>query len=148
MTTANELLAACEERVGDRTQLLVTADFFAENDNPKWERVMRWMAEYDKHPYRSDPSVWTWTCYGGLCGERFNCGTAHALPNTLRKRMGFREWKSYYKWVDAVEALATALEEGWVECVGDPTQVEPEAIAEMEAHSREVLAYLQREGLL
>lgn len=138
MTTEKEILAACEERIGDLTQLLVAADWMAEHNEPVMEAALRWMAKWQKWPKLLTPDDideihppdrrttspvrhFMWTCYGGLCGPRFNDTTAHALPRELCKPMKYVEWKCYQSWTKAVEALAAALKVGDVECVGDPT---------------------------
>lgn len=144
----DSILAACEERAGDRTQLLVAADYFAEAGDPKWEQVMRWMAEYDKRPLppTKTESYWMWTCYGGLCGPRFGNGVAHTLPRAVCKRIGFWEWQCYQSWTEAVEVLAAALEQGWVECVGDPTKVDAESEAELDKQAEELINQLRAIG--
>lgn len=146
MTDRTSILAACEDRLGDRTQLLVAADWFAESGEPAMETACRWMAEYDKHPslgYR----FWLWTCFGGLCGPVFKNGVAHALPRRICRRIGFWEWKGFKTYEVAVEVLAKALVEGWVECVGDPTQCEPETLEEIRLQGEELRRTLGKMGV-
>jgi hypothetical protein len=148
VTERESILAACAERVGDIHQLLVAADWMAEQGDEMWERCLRWMAEYQKWPNaNADGNDFLWTCYGGLCGPRFVCGTNHALPRAVCKRMAFWEWQCWPTWVRAVEQLAFALKDGWVECVGDPLEVDPDSIKEMDARNAEVIRMLGEMGV-
>lgn len=152
MTDRELLLLGCEQNPGDRNRLLVAADFVAEEGDLKWERCLRWMAEYDRHPERNDrsgynvhgikhPPTYLWTCYGGLCGPKFNCGTNHCLPRTLCRRLGFWEWRLYQTWTEAVSGLADGLDQGWVECVGDPLQVDEQSIRSIEEQNEVGLSW-------
>lgn len=148
MTDREAILTACKERVGDIHQLLVAADWFADHNDERMERCLRWMARYEKWPHQSEQNEgyghwWMWTCYGGLCGPRFHCGVNHALPRAICRRIGFQEWHSRPSWIAAVEALADALTQGWVECVGDPTQVDEETIMEFKRYAEEVRTELE-----
>lgn len=148
MTDRQAILAACEERTGDLTQLLVAADWMAENGDLKWETALRWLAKWAKRPEFSPTSRnWLWTCFGGLCGPTFDCGTNHALPRRLCNRMGFWEWRCYASWTEAVEALATALADGDVECVGDPTECEPEMLTDIRERTTKLLEWLRDLGV-
>jgi hypothetical protein len=150
MTELEGILTACKERAGDVHQLLVAADWFADHNDGRMERCLRWMAQYEKWPHQNEQNEgyghwWMWTCYGGLCGPRFHCGVNHALPRKLCRRIGFHEWTQYQTWSLAVNVLADALEQGWVECRGDPAQVDEETVKEFDRYAEEVRKELEGE---
>ncbi len=146
MTERELLLAGCENAPGDRTALLVAADWMAEHGDLPWEAALRWMAKYDRYPHRHvypdeaheqqpNKHPWMWTCFGGL-----NEGLPHAaLPRLLCTRIRFREWRCYQTWTEAVAGLADALAQGDVLCVGDPHKVEPNSPAEFEVMMRHAI---------
>lgn len=161
MTDREGLLRACEERPGDRTQLLVAADWAKENGEEALERALRWMALWDRHPHRIvrteevrdleqfgrefvvDRVVvgidWMWTCYGGI-----REGLPHAaLPRPLCGRLSFWEWRCWGSWEEAVVALGKGLLSGDCPCEGDPHRVEPETIQQMDQRNREVVDRLR-----
>jgi hypothetical protein len=84
-----------------------------------------------------------WTCFGGI-----REGLPHAaLPRRLCQRLNFWEWRCYTSWEQAVLALGQALEEGDVECVGDPAACDKESLEIMQKQADAVRAALADLGV-